>query len=105
MNNRILYSIAVLIIFSSGLFANTEKISMVDALETELESGQISRAEYVAYRLMSLTNRPDLPEKYKSYSPDQSRMGTSLKMEARALVDNVSGLEKRYFCQSPIPNL
>ncbi len=79
----------------AALVGETQKTSLVQMLDSEAETGQISRAEYLAYRLMSLTGSEALPEKYRGCEPDESRMGTSLKMEARSLVDSATGSDKR----------
>lgn len=88
-------TLLLVLIAVTTLFGESQKSALVNILDAELESSQISRAEYVAYRLMSLTNHPDLPQKYQSYAPDFSRMGTSLKMEARILLDQETGLNKQ----------
>ena len=84
----------ILLLTISLLYADPSQQTLADALQTDYQAGQLSRTEFVAYRLMGIINHPDLPSRYQDVPRRPSPMGTTLMMEARALVPQSSGVEK-----------
>lgn len=95
MTKRFLLLIVSAVFHFSLVLSAPTYSSLTEALEADYATGQISRAEYVAYRLMGIRNIPNVPSRYQTLPRTFSRMGTSLMLEARALYDESQGMEKR----------
>ncbi len=88
------YWIAAFFIITAPLFADAENTTLHEALQSDFKNGLLTRAEYVALQLLGIENSPRLPDRYKAYQKHITRLGTGFMLEARALVDNVSGYEQ-----------
>ncbi|MBN1478845.1 hypothetical protein JXA70_01085 [candidate division KSB1 bacterium] len=95
MIRKYIFYIVLALFSSSALRSEPSQKFLADALQADYSAGHISRSEYVAYRLMGIRHIPGLPSRYHGLPQDPSRMGTSLMMEARALVDQSQGVEKK----------
>ena len=87
------FFIILYVIGISKLGAVDQQITLEARLSDEYQSGRITRVEYVAYSLMGLMLSEQLPQRYQHYR-SQSRLGSGLLFEARALYEEASTADR-----------
>ncbi|MDZ7725068.1 MAG: MXAN_6640 family putative metalloprotease [candidate division KSB1 bacterium] len=75
--------------------AHGETLTVQQALQNAYDTGELTRAEYVAYQLQALRGPERLPEEWRGYPAQVSRKGTLLAAEAKRLLDHAHGHEQQ----------